>query len=45
MIQVKNIYKSFDNFDILKKIDTAFNRGQTNLIIGQKPADTRIPLP
>ena len=35
MIQVKNIYKSFDNFDILKEIDTAFNRGQTNLIIGQ----------
>ena len=35
MIQVKNIYKSFDNSDILKEIDTAFNRGQTNLIIGQ----------
>ena len=35
MIQVKNIYKSFDNFDILKEIDTSFKRGQTNLIIGQ----------
>ena len=35
MIQVKKIYKSFDNSDILKEIDTAFNRGQTNLIIGQ----------
>ena len=35
MIQVKSIYKSFDNSDILKEIDTAFNRGQTNLIIGQ----------
>ena len=35
MIQVKNIYKSFDQSDVLKEINTSFDRGKTNLIIGQ----------
>ena len=35
MIQVKNIYKSFDQSEVLKEINTSFNRGKTNLIIGQ----------
>ena len=35
MIEVKNIYKSFDESEVLKEINTVFNRGQTNLIIGQ----------
>ena len=35
MIKVNNIYKSFENSDVLKGIDTSFYRGKTNLIIGQ----------
>ena len=35
MIQVKNIYKSFDQSAVLKEINTSFDRGKTNLIIGQ----------
>ena len=35
MILVKNIYKSFDQSDVLKEINTSFDRGKTNLIIGQ----------
>ena len=35
MIQVKNIYKSFNQSDVLKEINTSFDRGKTNLIIGQ----------
>ena len=35
MIQVINIYKSFDQSEVLKEINTSFDRGKTNLIIGQ----------
>ena len=35
MIQVNNIFKSFDKSEILKQINTVFHRGKTNLIIGQ----------
>ena len=35
MIEVKNIYKSFDKTKVLNKIETVFYRGKTNLIIGQ----------
>ena len=35
MILVKNIYKSFDQSEVLKEINTSFDRGKTNLIIGQ----------
>ncbi|PKA83431.1 phospholipid/cholesterol/gamma-HCH transport system ATP-binding protein [Ulvibacter sp. MAR_2010_11] len=35
MIQVENIHKSFGEEEILKGISTTFEKGKTNLIIGQ----------
>jgi phospholipid/cholesterol/gamma-HCH transport system ATP-binding protein len=35
MIEVKNLYKSFDDIEVLKDISTVFEDGKTNLIIGQ----------
>ena len=35
MIEVKHLYKSFDDKDVLKDISTVFEDGKTNLIIGQ----------
>ena len=35
MIEVKNLYKSFDGLEVLKDISTVFEDGKTNLIIGQ----------
>ena len=35
MIEVKNVYKSFDNKEVLKNISTIFDKGKTNLIIGR----------
>ena len=35
MIEVKNIKKSFDGIKILQDISTTFEKGKTNLIIGQ----------
>ena len=35
MIEVKNIFKSFGNYEVLKEIKSVFHRGKTNLIIGQ----------
>ena len=35
MIEVKELYKSFDGKDVLKNISTVFEDGKTNLIIGQ----------
>lgn len=35
MIEVKDLYKSFPDKDVLKGIDTVFENGKTNLIIGQ----------
>ncbi len=35
MIEVKDLYKSFGEADILKGISTSFEKGKTNLIIGQ----------
>lgn len=35
MIEVKNIYKSFDGNDVLKGISIRFGKGKTNLIIGR----------
>lgn len=35
MIEVKNISKSFDDQQVLKDISTTFEKGKTNLIIGQ----------
>ena len=35
MIEVKNLYKSFEDKDVLKDINAVFENGKTNLIIGQ----------
>jgi len=35
MIEVKNIYKSFESKAVLKNISTVFDKGKTNLIIGR----------
>lgn len=35
MIEVKNIFKSFDGTVVLKNVSTRFEKGQTNLIIGR----------
>ena len=35
MIEVKHLYKSFEDKDVLKDINTTFEDGKTNLIIGQ----------
>jgi phospholipid/cholesterol/gamma-HCH transport system ATP-binding protein len=35
MIEVKNLYKSFGDKVVLKNINTSFEKGKTNLIIGQ----------
>ena len=35
MIEVKNLYKSFGDKVVLKDINTSFEKGKTNLIIGQ----------
>ena len=35
MIEVKNLYKSFGDKEVLKGINTVFEDGKTNLIIGQ----------
>ena len=35
MIEVKNLYKSFEDKEVLHDISTVFEDGKTNLIIGQ----------
>lgn len=35
MIEIKNIYKRFGDRDVLKDINLCFERGKTNLIIGE----------
>lgn len=35
MIEVKNLYKSFDGNEVLKNISIRFDKGKTNLIIGR----------
>lgn len=35
MIEVRNLYKSFDDKTVLKDINATFENGKTNLIIGQ----------
>ncbi len=35
MIEVKNLYKAFEDKEVLKGINTRFEDGKTNLIIGQ----------
>lgn len=38
MIEVKNLYKSFEEKEVLHEINTVFEDGKTNLIIGQSGA-------
>lgn len=35
MIEIKNVYKSFEEKEVLKNISKVFNKGETNLIIGR----------
>jgi len=35
MIEIKNLYKSFDGNEVLKNISIIFEKGKTNLIIGR----------
>ncbi len=35
MIEVKNLYKSFDGNEVLKDVSAQFEKGKTNLIIGR----------
>ena len=35
MIEVRHLYKSFEDKDVLRDINTVFENGKTNLIIGQ----------
>ncbi|MGX1025206.1 ABC transporter ATP-binding protein [Psychroflexus sp. MBR-150] len=44
MIKVENLYKSFGDLDVLKGISTTFEKGQTNLIIGQSGAGKTVLL-
>lgn len=38
MIEVKHLYKSFDDREVLHDINTVFENGKVNLIIGQSGA-------
>ncbi len=44
MIEVKNLHKSFGDVEILKSISTTFEKGKTNLIIGQSGSGKTILL-
>lgn len=44
MIKIENIYKSFGEKEVLKGISLAFERGQTNLMIGKSGAGKTVLL-
>lgn len=44
MIRIENIYKSFDETEVLKGISAEFKEGQTNLIIGSSGAGKTVLL-
>lgn len=44
MIEVKNLFKSFDGVDILKDISATFEEGKTSLIIGQSGSGKTVML-
>ena len=44
MIEVKDLHKSFGDVEILKSISTTFEKGKTNLIIGQSGSGKTILL-
>ena len=35
MIEVTELYKSFNGTEVLKGVSTSFEKGKTNMIIGQ----------
>ena len=42
MIEVKGLYKSFDDKTVLSDINATFENGKTNLIIGQSPPSASV---
>ena len=44
MVRVENIFKSFDDVEVLKNITTIFETGKTNLIIGKSGAGKTVLL-
>ncbi|NND33835.1 MAG: ATP-binding cassette domain-containing protein, partial [Saprospiraceae bacterium] len=44
MIEAKNIFKSFDDHDVLKDISIVFETGKCNLIIGSSGAGKTVLL-
>lgn len=44
MIRIENLYKSFGDQEVLKGISTTFERGKTNLIIGQSGSGKTVML-
>ena len=44
MIEVKNLYKSFGDKEVLRDINTKFEGGKINLIIGQSGAGKTVLL-
>ena len=43
MIEVKHLYKSFGDKEVLKDINAVFEDGKTNLIIGQSGSGKTVP--
>jgi phospholipid/cholesterol/gamma-HCH transport system ATP-binding protein len=44
MIEIKNLYKSFDGNEVLKNISIVFEKGKTNLIIGRSGSGKTVML-
>lgn len=44
MIEVKNLYKSFDGNEVLKNVSIVFEKGKTNLIIGRSGSGKTVML-
>lgn len=44
MIEIKNLYKSFEGNDVLKNVSVVFEKGKTNLIIGRSGSGKTVML-
>jgi phospholipid/cholesterol/gamma-HCH transport system ATP-binding protein len=44
MIEIKNLYKSFDGNEVLKNVSIVFEKGKTNLIIGRSGSGKTVML-
>ena len=44
MIEIKGLYKSFDDKTVLSDINADFSNGRTNLIIGQNIEEGSVPI-